>query len=32
VRNHQHAVAGGLDDAPVVLGDLSGRGAHGAAR
>jgi hypothetical protein len=30
VRNHQHAVAGGLDDAPVVLSDLSGRGARGA--
>jgi hypothetical protein len=22
VRNHQHAGAGGLDDAPVMLGDL----------
>jgi hypothetical protein len=22
VRNYQHAIAGGLDDAPVVLGDL----------
>ena len=28
---HQQAVAGGLDDAAMVLGDLSDRGARGAA-